>query len=575
MAAPTPSEFIRILFSLGLFHPLVVSEIVTTILLFYLAVICFRMRWIAVVEGYWVRFSRRPMLPLFTIFALPVALRVALLISDPRPAPYIYDEFANLLLGDTFAHWRLSNPTHPFWIHFETFQTIQHPQYYCFRPPVPGIFLALLEPLVGSAWNAVCVSMGLMCAAILWMLRGWLPPRWALLGALLATMQIGVLSYWMNTYWGGQWAALGGALLLGGLGRLLRFPRARDAVLMALGSGLIVNTRPLEGLAVALAAACVIGVRLLSGNAQHRPMLFRALVPGLVTLGLIVGAMLYYNLRLTGSAFVTPYQLGVQTYNWAPQLAWQRLGPRKLYNHEAIRGFYEGWELMGYENWKSEPLVESLIERLAETGQFFVRPALGLALVAFPWVVLRDRKIRPLLWICLVMVPVILASVWYNPHYVAPVTSAFYAILVQGIRHLRIWSRRGGVHWVAIARVIPIACALTLCIAMAMDVTGGLLPSNFRGWCGRYPQLRRREEIRSRLSALAERQLILVRYAPGHDPVHEWVYNDADIDAAKIVWAREMDSTRNSALLKYFQGRTAWLLEADLKPPRLSPYPGQ
>jgi hypothetical protein len=65
---------------------------------------------------------------------------------------------------------------------------------------------------------------------------------------------------------------------------------------------------------------------------------------------------------------------------------------------------------------------------------------------------------------------------------------------------------------------------------------------------------------------------VLVRYGSNHDPLLEWVYNGADIDRQKVVWARDMGEAQNAELLRYFSGRRVWSLDADDLPPKLMEY---
>jgi hypothetical protein len=66
---------------------------------------------------------------------------------------------------------------------------------------------------------------------------------------------------------------------------------------------------------------------------------------------------------------------------------------------------------------------------------------------------------------------------------------------------------------------------------------------------------------------------VLVRYKANHNVDLEWVYNHADIDGSKVVWARDMGDAKNQELLEYFMSRQAWMVDADDSPPKLSPYP--
>jgi len=92
-------------------------------------------------------------------------------------------------------------------------------------------------------------------------------------------------------------------------------------------------------------------------------------------------------------------------------------------------------------------------------------------------------------------------------------------------------------------------------------------------WYGTEPLGLARARVASELESRSGRQLAIVRYSDTHSVFDDWVYNAADVDKAKTVWAREMDGPHNAELLKYFGERRVWLVEPDLAPPRISPYP--
>jgi hypothetical protein len=139
------------------------------------------------------------------------------------------------------------------------------------------------------------------------------------------------------------------------------------------------------------------------------------------------------------------------------------------------------------------------------------------------------------------------------------------------MRRLRLW-RWGGrpVGW-SLARLLPAACCAMLLIQIAAGrVEGDVFEQ--RSW--RWPPASgvARSRVLAQLKSLGGQHVVFVRYGLKHDLGDEWVYNDADIDASQVVWARELDGDSNAELMRYFSGRSVWLVEPEAPSPEPVPY---
>jgi hypothetical protein len=197
---------------------------------------------------------------------------------------------------------------------------------------------------------------------------------------------------------------------------------------------------------------------------------------------------------------------------------------------------------------------------------FFLGPALTIPLLGFPWVI-RDSKMRFPLIAGSVFLLGLAVEIWTYPHYLAPATGLLYLVLLQSMRHLRLWQWRGKPVGTSLVRAVPLVC----CAMLLLRVSAVLAHTPIEGPWPRGELARAR--ILHTLQLSPGQHLVLVRYDKTHNYDHEWVYNAADIDAAKVVWAREMDSQSDQELLQYFKHRRVWLVEPDASPPRFSPYP--
>ena len=511
------------------------------------------------------RFTRQRGLAVIVVAVGVIAVRVAFIPALGIPQPRWNDEFSYLLASDTFAHGKLTNPTHPMWIHFESLHIIHQPTYMSMYPPAQGLVLAAGQVL-GHPWIGQLLVTGAMCSALCWMLQGWLPPRWALLGAVLAALRLGILSYWMNTYWCASVAALGGALVLGAWPRLRKRMSPGNAFLLATGLVILANSRPYEGFVFAIPIAFAMAAWLAG---RDRPpsghALARVVLPILVTLLLGGAATGFYYYRVTGSPFVMTYEVNRGQYATAPYFIWQTPRPEPVYHHHVMRDFYR-WELGEFQ--KNRTFLGYLrrgAEKLLSWWQFYLGPLLTVPLLALPWIV-RQRKMRLPLLISAAMVAGFAVQTWTLPHYFSPATCVLYLFLVQGMRLLWQWSPANRPVGRALVRAIPLlACAMILLRVTAALAHAQIEPAWPRGNLERAMLLKQ-------LQQLPGRQLVIVSYGAQHNVDGEWVYNEANIDGAKVVWARDMGEIDNRELLRYFANRQVWQLSAVDPDPKLAPY---
>ena len=521
--------------------------------------------WFARFESALSRFAERRGRAVAAMFLFVIVARLLALPFLHIPVPGIHDEFSYLLMGDTFAHGRLANPTHPMWVSFETFHVNWQPAYASMYPPGQGVPLAIGE-LLGNPWFGVVLSVAAMCAAITWMLQAWLPSRWALLGGVMVALKLGIASYWVNSYWGGAVAATGGALALGAMPRIARRANVRDALWLAFGIGILANSRPYEGFLFCLPIA-VWFLWWLAGKTSPRDAaavrFWRVAAPLAVAFALIAVWMGYYNFRLTGDALLMPHMLNTRTYHSAQALLWQHPLPALHYRNQQFEDFYNGWERENYQPGVAAALRVTW-EKIFRGGVNYFWTGLLLALPAIPYA-LRDRKMRlPIVAMVIVAIGVSVV-VWSAAHYAAPIACVLFLLIVQAVRHLRTMRSRGRPIGVALSR------ALVLCLVFdtVFYAVHGVCDPLFWTCEGDVS----RAVIEKKLERTPGKHLILVRYSEDEHNIHDdWVYNGAEIDRAKVVWAREISAEQDAKLLDYFKDRKVWLVTPDTDNTYLEPY---
>jgi hypothetical protein len=492
---------------------------------------------------------------------LLVAALLILAILGP-PVPRVSDEHGYLLLADTFAHGRLTNPQPKVPEAFEAFHIIVRPTYTSKFPPAQGALLAVGE-LVGSPAIGLVLGVALLGAATAWFLAGFVPRPWPLFGALFLGARVGLDSYWGHSYWGGLPQSIGGLLLFGALPRIAR-PGARIPWLAISGGLLILAlSRPFEGFVVAIPAG-VVGVVLFARRWRREGRAPRR-VPALVAgLGAAAAVILVYQWKVTGDPLLMPYVLHNRAYGVQEIVPWLQT-PTPAPSHPSTT-VVAGLAMRRLHAITPASVAQVAFGYLARETWFL----LGLPLLAFAVATcVRFNASRRLLgWKTFALgVPLLLAlahgasSGWFY-HYAGPVAGLTLLLGLLGLREASALPWRG-------RRLGPWLPAAVLAVQLAVLVVE--LPAHrpdADDWGRERVALTKRIERGGRAVVFVDADIRMPE---------EWVYNGADLDGSPLLWVQDLGPAGNARTACAYPGRRLFVLRhgagdaAVLEPSSLKP----
>jgi hypothetical protein len=488
---------------------------------------------------------------------LVLVARAALLPIWPIPKPIIYDEFSYLLQADTFAHGRLTNPAHPLWPFFEGVYVLQQPTYASRFPPGQALAMAAGQLLFGHPWFGVWLSAGLLAAALCWALQGWLPPGWALLGAFIG-LDLCLFSYWMNSFWGGAVAAIGGAVVIGTWVRIVRAKQWRYAWLFGIGAVIVILARPFEG------ALLIVPTLIALGIAERAP---RVWMPIIITGVLGASWLAYDNYRVTGHPLRLPYREYYEQYEIVPPFSIVPISTtprtsREFDPESRMRETYErarSWRLF----------VDRTMDWLTMLHYYCGNLIWVLPVVTFMPFLWRSRRTRfPAILVALLGVASLI-EVWFYPHYAAPFLAALLILVTQSLRYLRQWRRKGREVGRFLVGAIPVAVFI---VTVASEAEAIAMHRTTDQVQAQHAQIAQKESIERELQKKQPGQhVIFVSYAGLPSPHDEWIYNPSNIDAAPVIWALDLGQTENEKLRHYYAERSFWRFKP-AKSMNLNPY---
>jgi hypothetical protein len=326
----------------------------------------------------------------------------------------------------------------------------------------------------------------------------------------------------------------------------------RHGIVAGVGLAILANTRPFEGAVLAIVAGVPFLLR-----SKHRVAVILGMAAVILPVTLWMG---YYNWRVAGHPFRLPYQEHQRQYGYVPLFLFQDLPETPTYRHPEFEQFHVHDQRVEYDRRASpKQLWQGIVNGIYGLGLcvFGNVGVLAIPLLVLPPALWNVRRLRRLFIVLSLFVAALMTATFLSGHYAAPAAAVAAAILVLLMRRMYVTWRFAGRALVRVTVAVIILWSL-------------FFWKNFHDW----PQTgfpAERQRILDQLQSDSGQHLVLVRYAPGHSVHEEWVYNEADLAAARLVWARSMGAANDRDLPEHFPGRRIWILDVGNDGARLNP----
>jgi hypothetical protein len=288
------------------------------------------------------------------------------------------------------------------------------------------------------------------------------------------------------------------------------------------------------------------------------------------------GLILLQNRQVTGSWTMLPYSLSQYQYGVPTSLTFQ---PNPVPHLPLTREQQMDYQMQtSFRPYGGESL-RNYLERLeyrVRFYRFYFLPPLYVALAAFLPALRRYR----FAWVAITVSLFALGTNFFpafQVHYIAAVTCLFILMSVTGLEWLGRLTIGGRPAGAEAARLVFFLCVAHFVFWYGLHVfdTGEISRAvrPYETWDNiNHGNPERRIAITRELDRVPGDLLVFVRYAPQHMFQEEWIWNAADIDGARVVWAHDLGPEENARLIAYYPNRVPLLFEPDARPMRLERY---